>query len=151
MDLKTLRELLLAPPRRDAVVADCVTRLETHVARRPGLKGIGLRTALAAVKAIRPDVVPKVVTRLLPDYLDALEPLHRRFRAGRERDFSRFLHEHLDEAAGAVLAVTDGRARDVRQVSLKTAYGRMRRLIEPELREFLPELGTALSTYLMKE
>lgn len=142
--------MLLAPPRRDAVVADCVKRLEAHVAQRPGLKGIGLRAALSAVKAIRPDVVPKVVTRLLPDYLDTLEPLHRRFRAGGERDFSRFLDAHLDEAVGAVLAVTDRRAQDVRQASLKAAYARVRGLIDPELRAFLPHLGTALSPYLVE-
>jgi len=150
LDLKTLGDLLLAPHRRHAIVADCVKHLEAHVARRPGLRGVALRAGFATVKAIRADIAPKVVERLLPDSLAALEPLYQRFQSGRERDFNRFLRAHLDEATGAVLEVTARRARTAGNAALKTAYSRLRGLIATELEEFLPGLGAALSTHLVE-
>jgi hypothetical protein len=76
--MTTLADVLLAPARREALIADLVALVEKHVAGRSGLRGVTLRAGLGAVRRKLPDAIPRTVTRLLPDLVAALEPLHAR-------------------------------------------------------------------------
>ena len=102
-----LSELLQDASRRDELIADLVEMVEEYVADRGGFRGITLRTGLAAVKRKLPDAIPRTVTRLLPEFLAALEPLHDRARARDGADFARFRSTAEHEAEEIVPGLAD--------------------------------------------
>lgn len=147
--MKTLADILGAPHQRDAVIADVVALIEQQVARRTGLGGIGLRTALGMVKAARPDLLQRAVTRLLPEFAAALEPLYRQFRNGHEdRDFSLFLQKHAVEARDALLATADRHVAALSNASLKSVYQRFRGTAEKEVEDAIAPLSRLIRGYL---
>lgn len=143
--MPTLSELLLDPKHRDAIIADCVNRVEARVANASGLKGLGLKTGLAAIKKVKPDAVPRAVTRMLPEFAAALNPIYQRFRASGERDFSRYLKQHAAEAREALMAITDSKADATSHNALRSGYRRLRGTLAAELEAMLPELVKGLS------
>jgi hypothetical protein len=146
--MTTLADVLLAPERRDLIVSRTAAWVEQYVAKRPGLRGLTLKAGLAALKAARPDALPRGVARLLPEFAVALEPLYRRFRASGERNFSHFLAAHSDDATAALIAVADARAAATSHRALASGYRRMRGTFEAELHTLLPELAKMLSRYV---
>lgn len=147
--MKTLADILGAPHQREAVIADVVTLIEQQVARRSGLTGMGLRTALGMARAARPDLLQRAVGHLLPGFATALEPLYRRFRSGGEDgDFSVFLQKHTAEARDALLSVADRRAAGLSNPSLKAVYARFRGVAEAEVENAIPPLSRLIRGYL---
>lgn len=146
--MPTLSEILLDPQHRDAIIADCIMRVEARVAHATGLKGLGLRAGLAAIKKARPDAVPRAVTRMLPEFVAALDPLYQRFRASGEPDFSRYLKRHSAEAREALMKITDERADATSHTALASGYRRLRGILAAELEEMLPDLMRGLSKHL---
>jgi hypothetical protein len=146
--MPTLSELLLDPKYRDTIIADCVNRVEARVANAPGLKGLGLKTGLAAIKKVKPDAVPRAVTRMLPEFAAALDPIYQRFSASGERDFSRYLKQHAAEAREALMAITDAKADATSHNALRSGYRRLRGTLAEELEAMLPELVKGLSARL---
>jgi hypothetical protein len=145
--MTTLADLLLAPPRRDALVADVVAVVEDHIARRAGLRGVALRAAMAAVRRQLPDAIPRTVTRLLPDFIAALEPMHR--RSGTDgADFARCLARDRAGAAGAMLAIADARVERSSNAALKAFYKGFRSTAEHEAEDLVPGLAEALAKHL---
>ena len=139
--MTTLAEILLAPARRDALVRKTASWIERYVAERSGLRGMALRAGLSAVQAARPDVVPRAVARLLPEFAVALEPLWQRSRASGERDFSAFLRQHADEATAALMAVADARVAASSHHALARGYRGLRGTLEKELAGLLPDVA----------
>lgn len=146
--MPTLSDILLDPKHRDAIIADCVTRAEARVANASGLKGLGLKAGLGAIKKAMPDAVPRAVTRMLPEFSAALNPLYQRFLASGEKDFSRYLKQHSAEAREALMAITDSRADASTHKALASGYRKLRGILATELEEMLPELMQGLSTHL---
>lgn len=145
--METLAERLLAPQRRDVVVEQAVQLIETHVHSRGGLRGISLKTGLAMLKSAKPGILPRAVQRLLPEFLDALEPLHAQFRASTERDFRRFLQRRRDDVVLALLAVADARANQA-SAGIQRNYGRMRGIAESEVAAVVPALAGLIGNHL---
>lgn len=146
--MKTLADILGAPQHRQAVIDDIVTLIEAQAARRPGLSGISLRTALGLLRSARPDLLPRAVTRLLPEFAQALEPLYQRFRTGREdRDFSVFLQKNAEEARDALLLVADRRA-ETASTGVKNTYARLRPIAEAEVAAAIAPLSKLIRGYL---
>lgn len=146
--MKTLADILGAPQHRQAVIDDTVALIEAQATRRSGLSGISLRTALGLLRSTRPDLLPRAVTRLLPEFAQALEPLYQRFREGRtERDFSAFLQNNAEQARDALLLVADRRA-EAAGTSLKKTYARLRPLAEAEVAAAITPLSKLIRGYL---
>ncbi|HEX4896144.1 MAG TPA: hypothetical protein VFV11_07425 [Solimonas sp.] len=146
--MKTLADILGAPHQREAVVADLVKLVETQVEAARGLKGMTLRTGLGMLQKARPDILPRAIGRYLPDFANAMEPLHRKFRAGADRDFSVFLQRHSADVAGAILGLADERVAASTNTTVKTWYGRIRSAVDSEIRNAVPALSKLLRGYL---
>lgn len=147
--MKTLADILGAPQHEQAVIADVTQLIETQVARRSGLTGMSLRTALGLARAARPDLLPRAVRRLLPDFARALEPLYQAFRQNREdRDFSVFLQKHTSEAVAALLTVADQRAAQASSGALQKTYARLRPMAEREVTAAIEPLSKLIRGYL---
>lgn len=139
-----------AGPARDgaALVAECVTLVERHVATRGGLKGLALKSGLGMAKAAKPQILDRAMQRLLPEFATALEPMYARFRSTGSADFAAFLARHEREAVAALLRVADRRVEASSNGAIKSVYARLRGGAEAEVAAVLPGLAGLLATRL---
>ena len=143
-----LTELLQDTARRDELIADLAEMVEEYVSDRGGFRGITLRTGLAAVKRKLPDAIPRTVTRLLPEFLAALEPLHDRAKARNGEDFARFLKKDRTLVAETMMGIADTRVERSTNAGVKGFYARFRSTAEHEAEEIVPGLADVLARHL---
>ncbi|NGY03703.1 DUF6918 family protein [Solimonas terrae] len=146
--MKSLNEILWSPSQRDAFAADLVTLVDRHLAGVRGLRGIGLKTGMAVLKAAKPDLLDGALRRNAPQFIAALEPLYAEFQRSADRDFSVFLQKHADEGRDALLAMADARLEKSRNGALQSAYRKMRGSIENEIGAAMPALGKLIRGYM---
>ena len=149
--MPALADIVLTAQNKDALVADCVHLTEGRIAARGGLRGIAMKTSLSLLKAARPDILPRAMQALLPDFVGALDPLYQDFVAAPApgpQDFASFLQRRSDAAVGALLQVTDDRAARVQNAAVKSVYARLRGGAESEVGAALPDFARLLSNYL---
>ncbi|HEY1076067.1 MAG TPA: hypothetical protein VGE51_05210 [Fontimonas sp.] len=142
-----LADVLLAPPQRDAVIAETVQLIESRISRIGGLKGISLKTGLAMVKAAKPGIMQRATQRLLPEFIAALDPLYQSFRSSAERDFSAFLRRHDRQVTAALLTIADARVRQA-SPGVQSSYSKFRSLAEDEVRAAVPDLAKLIRAHL---
>jgi hypothetical protein len=74
----SLREALADPERREKVVEDCCTLVDSEVAKKKGLSGVVIKAAYKAVRGIKPGFIRGVVRALLDEWIAAVEPIWQR-------------------------------------------------------------------------
>jgi hypothetical protein len=146
--MATLTALLLDDSKREALIRELTGMVEAHVAARSGLRGMTLRAGLAAVRRKLPDAIPRSVTRLLPDLLQALEPLYASSRAKSGRDFAKFMKRDPALVAETLLGVADARVDRSTNPGLKSFYARFRGTAEHEAEALIPGLAEVLGKHL---
>ena len=143
----TLKEILLDSSRRPAVVSDFETLVDAEVSDKGGVSGAVVKTGFAAVKKIKPGIIPSAVDTLLPDFATALEPFYGDYRAKGGSDFGAYLTSRSDEASDALLSVTDSRAERSSRDSIKKVYGKLRPNGKKNVEEALPRLGALVDKH----
>jgi len=143
----TLKEILLDSGRRPAVVSDFETLVDAEVSDKGGVSGAVVKTGFAAVKKIKPGIIPSAVDTLLPDFASALEPFYGDYRAKGGNDFGAYLTSRSDEASDALLSVTDSRAEKSSRDSIKKVYGKLRPNGKKNVEEALPRLGQLIDKH----
>lgn len=146
--MTTLADILLAPERRDALITNIASWIERYVHESHGLRGMALKAGLSAAKAARHDAVERAVTRLLPEFANALEPFHQRFLATGERNFADYLRRHAKEASAEMMAVTDVRIAASPNRTLHAGYKRLRGTLASELEKLLPDIARMIGRQL---
>lgn len=149
----SLADSLLSPEHKDAVITDLAKTLETHVNQMKGLKGIGLRTTLSMLKSGRADAVPGAMSRLMPGFISALDPMYQQHlsaqaKVGKPTPFSVYLLAHRQEAANLMIGVADRRVEASSNSMLQSGYGRFRDTIASELVNALPALAAVIDKHL---
>lgn len=139
--MSSLPELLLDPARRDQVVAALVGTVESEVQRKSGLTGVALKTALKAVQKISPDLVRRAVNGMLPDMAQRLDPM---WQARGDQPFAVYLPSRADEAADALLAVTDERAARPKHAAVAKVYNTVRPKAKSQVIDALPAVGRTI-------
>ncbi|WP_288799203.1 DUF6918 family protein [Arsenicicoccus cauae] len=139
----TLTETLLAPTRRDTVVDTLVGVIDAEVAGKRGVGGAIIKTAYGAVKKVNDGVVRRAVDGMLPDAAASLQPL---WDARGDQAFASYLTAHGDQAADALLAISDTRAANPRHAAIATIYNGVRPKAKQLVVEALPRLGAAIET-----
>jgi len=143
----TLKDILLDSGRRPAVVSDFETLVDAEVSDKGGVSGAVVKTGFAAVKKIKPGIIPSAVDTLLPDFASALEPFYGDYRAKGGNDFGAYLTSRSDEASDALLSVTDSRAERSSRDSIKKVYGKLRPNGKKNVEEALPRLGALVDKH----
>jgi len=144
--MPALADIVLTARNKDPLVADCVRLVEDRVANRGGLRGIALKTGLSMLKGARPDILPRAMQALLPDFVGALEPLYQDYlSAEKGRDFAGYLEQHRRRTVEALLGVTDARAARIHNSAIKGVYARLRGGAEQEVDAVLPQFAQLLS------
>jgi hypothetical protein len=151
-----LKEHLGAQPVRGRVIEDCVTLVEDQVKAKGGLTGAAIRTAYAAVKAIKKGFIAEVVDGMLDEWLERLQRHYdtwsseARGSQGSAR-FSDFLVARSDEVADDLLSVTDRRAENTKHKTAKKAYLKMRGSAKKHVSEAIPDVGRMFERRLESE
>ncbi|WP_414936492.1 DUF6918 family protein [Amycolatopsis sp. cmx-11-51] len=143
----TLKEILLDSTRRPAVVSDFEGLVDAEVSDKGGVSGAVVKTGFAAVKKIKPGIIPSAVDALLDDFTGALEPFYGDYKAKGGNDFGAYLVSRSDEAADALLSVTDARADKSSRDSIKKVYGKLRPNGKKNVEEALPRLGQLIDKH----
>ncbi|MFD4249818.1 MULTISPECIES: DUF6918 family protein [Amycolatopsis] len=143
----TLKEILLDSSRRPAVVTDLETLVDEEVSDKGGVSGAVIKTGFAAVKKIKPGIIGSAVDSLLDDFTAALEPFYADFKGQGGGDFGAYLSSRGDQAADALLSVTDARAAKSSRDSIKKVYEKLRPNGKKNVEEALPRLGKLIDKH----
>ena len=107
-----LKDKLLDPTKRPALVRDCARLLDDEVAAKGGLSGLPIKAAFKVVKAVKPGFIEHVIDGLLDDWVHNLEGHFARWHeGGAPASFGSFVARDAGAVAEQLLAVTGARSR----------------------------------------
>lgn len=124
--MTTLKETLLEPGTRPAVIADCVQLIDDEVRAKGGLGGMAVKGAYTVVKKLKPGMIREAVDSLLDEFVDKLEPFYADFSAQEAKKLEPYFVGRAGEIANALLGVTDARAARANNRTVKKAYEKLR-------------------------
>jgi len=143
--MSSLNEILTQPGVRPQVIRDAETVIEEEVSSK-GLAGLPIKAAYKVVKAVKPGFVPEVIDNLLGDFSTALDPLFQKAVESGE-PIDRYLTQSAGDAAEALLTITDGRANNAKNPTIKTAYQKLRPTAKKHVEAAIPRVGRLIAKY----
>jgi len=146
--MSTLKEQLGAGEKRQQVIEDAMKVLDAEVADKGGLTGLAVKGGYKVVQGVRPGFVRDVVTGLLDDFLDAMDPLYQEAKQ-KGRPAGAYLLENKGRMAEGLLAVTDRKAQRAEGM-LKKAYDKLRPLAKGQVEAAAPRLSQLLEKHAEK-
>lgn len=147
--MTTLKDILLSPENRPRVIRDAEQLVDSEVNAKSGLSGIAIKAGFKVVKGIKPGLIPEAIDTLLDRFVERLEPFHAEWlQANKSPGFEAFLSSRKSKVANALLGVTDDRARQVKNQTIKKTYESLRPKGEEHVSAAVPGLGRILSRYL---
>jgi|1185.fasta_scaffold407105_1 hypothetical protein len=144
---ETLKARLLDSDRRPAVVTDLQGLVDAEVANKSGLSGGVVKTGYAAVKKVKPGIVPDAIDKMLDEFVGQLEPFWTTYSTEAAGDFGAFLATRPHEASEALLAVTDRRAERSSRAAITSVYGKLRPKAQENVIEALPGVGAVVEKH----
>lgn len=151
----SLTEKLTKAEVRPKVVRACEDLVEAEVAGKKGLSGAAIKTGYKVLKAVKPGVIREVIDRLLPEFTDAIEPLHGEAmtlsaQGGPDpaASFVAHLSDNDERAARALLSVTDRRAERAKNRTIKKTYDRLRGTAEQNVKAAVPDLARTIAPFV---
>jgi hypothetical protein len=147
--MPTLPETLLAPDTRPHVIADCQDLLNREVGAMSGVTGTAVKLAYKTVRTFDAGHIPAMIDTILPSVAEALQPYWASFAAeSAGGDFGGYLAGREDEAAEALLAITDSRRRASSRATIVKAYNTVRGSAAKHVKAALPGLGALVQKYM---
>ncbi|MEM6959345.1 MAG: hypothetical protein AAF411_19600 [Myxococcota bacterium] len=142
----SLKDALATPEKKPIIVADCIELIDAEVSDKSGLSGMAIKAGYKAVKGVKPGFVRNVVKDLLPEFAEALEPLH---AEAVEQGVG--VRDHLiangSRAADALLSVTDEKAEGSTNGLVKGTYKKLRPTAKKNVEAALPRLGALIEKH----
>jgi hypothetical protein len=142
--MPSLVDMLAKDPVRQVVIADSVELIDAQVKQ----KGFMIKSAYAAIKAIKKRFVPEVVDSMLDDWLGKVSPHYDRWAANKASGFSDYLVARSDDVAEDLLSVTDARAARSSHGTAKKLYGKMRDGAKKNVIEAIPALAKMIEKHV---
>jgi len=148
--MASLAEMLTAPQVRAKVVQACVELVESEVASKRGMTGMAIKAGFKVVQALKPGMVMSAIDTLLPEFASSLQGIYDKTAqgAGGGAAFTSYLGSHPQEAADALLQVTDARAQRAKNATLKKTYERMRSSAQEQVASAVPGLARVLAPFV---
>ncbi len=138
----TFHDKLTKAPNRERVVADCCALIDAEVKSKGGISGIAVKGAYGVVKTVKPRFVGEVVDGMLDDWVTHLEPFWNAWQKNPGgKGFGEYLLAQKEQVAEELLQVTDGKAKNAKNGSVKKLYEKMRPSAKRHVEEALPRLG----------
>lgn len=140
----TLSELVNDPSKRQQLIDEALSVVDAEVGDKGGLGGMAIKAAYAMAKGVAPGIMRKILDTLAPEFLMALEPFYEDAKS-RGQGFKALLASKSNQAANALLAVTDQRARKESGGALKKGYEKLRPSAEKHVEAALPRLADMIT------
>ncbi len=141
-----LAEVLTSEDKKSRVVRDTLDIIDAEVADKGGLSGMAIKAGYKAVKGIKPGFLEKVVSDLLPEFADAVEPIYQE-AVGRSRPVRDYFVENKSRVADGLLAITDGKAQRSKSGVVKATYDRLRGSAKKNVEDAVPRLGALIEKH----
>jgi len=138
--MTSLSDTLTAPGKKDAVVDDCLALIDAEVADKGGISGLALKAGYSAVKGIKPGFIRNVVTDLLPEFADALDPFYKEALEKKKKPSEHFV-QNGPRVADALLSITDGKAKNAKSGVVRSTYDKLRGTAKKNVEAAIPRLG----------
>lgn len=128
-----------------SIAADCAKLMDEHVAAKTGISGLALKAAYRALKGIGPGYIPRALKNLVPQALDALDPMWTDgLQAG---DPVEYLSQNSAETANVLLGVTDKKLGQAQNKIVIATYKKVRKSVKGDVEEAVPGLAKILGDY----
>lgn len=128
------------------IAADCAKLMDEQVATKSGISGLAMKTAYRALKGIGPGYIPRALNSLVPQALDALDPM---WAAGLQAgDPVEHLSQHSAETADVLLGVTDKKLDNATNKIVIATYKKVRKSVKGDVEEAVPGLAKILINYV---
>jgi hypothetical protein len=138
----SFHDKLTKAPNREHVISECCALIDAEVKSKGGISGIAVKGAYGVVKAVKPRFVTEVVDGMLDDWVAHLEPFWQKWQKDPGgKNFGEYLQAQKDIVAEELLQVTDGKAKNAKNGSVKKLYEKMRPSAKRHVEEALPRLG----------
>jgi hypothetical protein len=147
--MPSLKEQLGTGEKRQQVIDDAIKVLDAEVADKGGLTGLAIKGGYKLVQGIRPGFVKDVVTGLLDDFLEVMDPLYQEAMQ-KGRPAGAYLIEQKGRVAEALLGVTDRKAQRSDSGTLKKAYEKLRPMAKGQVEAAAPRLAQLLEKHAQK-
>lgn len=145
--MPALTDTLLNPAVAPAVKADVRALVDAEVADKKGASGLALKTGYRAAKKVHPALVEDAVDKMWPAFVWHLDSFWQEWSAAPSGTFSNYLVARQDEAAEALLSVTDDRVAITKKAALRKAYGSLRGTAKKHVIEALPRVGEVVQKH----
>ena len=143
----SLREKLLDPARRGAVVDDCVRLIDREVEGKSGLGGLAIKGAYGVVRRLKPGIIRDAADHLLEPFVTQLEPTYAAYLAQSSLALEPYLVGRAAEIANALLGVTDARAARSANATLRKTYDKLRPSALKHVEAAVPGIARLLAKY----
>ncbi len=141
----SLGDALNDPTKHPAIVADTVTLVDEEVAAKSGISGFAVKAGYAAVKGIKPGFIAEVVTKLLKEFADKLDPI---WEEGKQKgDPVAHFASNKSRVADALLSVTDEKSKTAKSSLVRGTYEKLRGSAKKNVEEAIPRLATLLKKH----
>ena len=144
--MPNLPELLVDPAKKEQVVNDCVDLVEAEVKDKGGISGLAIKAGYGAVKGIKPGFVRGVVTDLLPEFAQALDPIWQDAKKD-NKPVAAYFVANSGRVADALLTITDAKAGRAKSAVVKGTYEKLRGSAKKNVEEALPRLVKLLEKH----
>ncbi|MBC7792740.1 MAG: hypothetical protein H7Z43_03450 [Clostridia bacterium] len=124
--MSALADLLKNTVKRNAIVDDCARLVDEEVAAKGGLSGIAIKGGYAVIKALKPGIIRDACDHLVDEFVGKLDPYWADFKTTGGKTFESFLTPKKNQVANALLEVTDGKARNAKNPTIKKVYDKLR-------------------------
>ncbi|MBW4676027.1 MAG: hypothetical protein KME52_18980 [Desmonostoc geniculatum HA4340-LM1] len=140
-----LSEGLLDPAKKAVVVEDCCNLIDAQVASKSGIGGMAIKAAFATLKGIKPGYIPDVVESLLPQCLDAIDPI---WSEGLQKgDPVEHLVENRSRTADVLLSITDAIVKKSTRQIVRGTYNKLRGSAKQHVEEAVPDFAKVIYKY----
>lgn len=140
-----LRDALLDPNKKPAVIKDCTTLVDEEVSSKSGLSGIAVKAGYGAVKGIKPGFITEVIEKLLPEFAEQIEPIWQEGAA--KGDGASYLVNNKSRVADALLSVTDAKSKNAKSALVRSTYEKLRGSAKKNVEEAVPRLSQLVKKY----
>ncbi len=144
--MPNLTEALTAQDKKSAVIEDCLALIDAEVADKGGLTGLAIKAGYKTVQGIKPGFVRQVVSDLLPDFAQALEPMYQEAKANGKTVREHFT-SNTPRVADALLTITDDKAKRSKSGMVKGTYEKLRGSAKKNVEAAVPRLAAMIEKH----
>ena len=143
----TLKQILLAPQRRQTVVSDLQELVDHEVSGTSGMSGLAVKGSYAVVKKVKQGFVPHAINQMLPEFVQRLQPYYAQYDPATDGSLEDFLTARSAEISDILLSVSDRRARMSQHETVKRAYRKLRPQAQKHVQSALPSLAGVIERH----